>query len=101
MVTSSELQYAYNKFYIQMRLYIWDFEVVESLVDLEMNIYKAIPSILDIKKSLKSLKRLIWNTVKEDETGDFKRSFEKLENLVEEESSTYYSIKKVQEVHTS
>ena len=100
MITSSEIQYAYNKLFIQMRLYVWDFSVVEKLVDLEISIYKAIPSIIDIKKCLKALKRDIWDTVKADETGEFKRAFTKLENLVEKEDSAYYKIRKVQEVHT-
>ena len=85
MTNSAELQTAYNKFYANIRNYIWDFKTVESLAELEIGIYKRFPNIEDVKKSLDKLGVKISKTMQDDE--DFKRSFEKLKNLLSDTDS--------------
>ena len=80
MTNSADIQTAYNKFYKQMRNYIWEFKTVDLLAELEISIYKRFPDIEDTKKILEKLKAKIDKTMSDDE--DFKKAYDKLAKVL-------------------
>ena len=67
MVNSSDIQTAYNKFYVCMRNYIWDFKTVDLLAELEIAIYHRFPNIDETKNLLGKLRSKINKMLQTDE----------------------------------
>lgn len=88
-----ELQYFYNKFYIDMRRYTWEPSVVEELVDFEIEVYKALPDINKVRSTWNKLKRDIKEVYVKD-PGDFEKSVKMIDGIINNvtESSSYLDI---------
>lgn len=59
MISSSELQRSYIELYKELRKYLWDISIVESIARLEVSIFEAFPNISDIKRNLSMLRQQI------------------------------------------
>lgn len=97
MISSKELQNEYVKMYEKIREYIWPFETVKRLADLEVSVYTTFPSPEQIKKDFNTLYLDIRDMFDDDDelkevVEDFKKTIETLE------SETFYSkLNQVQE----
>ena len=96
MISSSDFQLGYNEIYKQMRKYIWDFETIENLVDFELSVYKAIPSIEDVRKSFEVLRRDTRYVEVDDD--ELKSAFDEFSKLIEDDQEIYKKLYQVDEV---
>lgn len=95
MISYSDVQNAYNKLYVSLRKYIWDFSVVEALADLEIAAYKTFPDVADVRSKFYRLRGMISFLFIEDE--DMKKRFDSLGDILEEDI-TFSKINQVNEV---
>ena len=97
MISSKELQNKYIKMYEGLREYIWPFETVKRLADLEVSVYTTFPSPEQVKTDFNELYLNIRDVLDDDE--ELKESVEAFKETVETlESETFYSkLNQVQE----
>lgn len=99
MITATNLQSAYNALYKEVRRYIWDFETVSALADLEVETYQVFPDMEQLSKKLATFKRYVDATdvLRDDE--DVKKAFDEFEELINDEGiELYANLKTFQEV---
>lgn len=97
MVNPKELQIAYNRLYSILRHYIWPLNVVESIAELEISIYKSMPDTWEIKNKLNSLKYKIKNSVDDEGQSIINDCIDKIFDICNSDD-TYYKIYQVSEV---
>ena len=81
MILSTQIQSYYNKLYKQLRKYFWSFQLVENLAYLEMECYKAIPDIENIRIYLEKIKRGCSQELKDDK--DLRGAYESMCTYIE------------------
>ena len=98
MILSSTLQVAYNKFYVAMREYVWPFDIIQELADLEISIYQRFPDLDSVRSNFKHLKDSIMRSdvYKDDE--NLQRAINSLEDSIDESDEVYYDISVYKEV---
>ena len=99
MITATNLQSAYNALYKEVRRYIWDFETVSALADLEVETYQVFPDMEQLSKKFATFKRYVDATdvLRDDE--DVKKAFDEFEELINSEDiELYANLKTFQEV---
>ena len=96
MISVFKIQQKYNDLYTQFRNYIWNYDIVEKFVDLELECYKACPDVLKIRNILTMLESKIHDILMKDE--DFKEVFDDFKDTVQEDDTSYYGIHVVNEV---
>ena len=95
MLNSGMLQQKYNALYVELRRYLWDFEVVETIADLEVAIYTAFPDMDAIKQCIYDLTRYIADATEDDE--ELETALTELTELVYSEDIQYTPITVLQE----
>jgi hypothetical protein len=98
LVPATKLQSLYNKLYIQLRKYIWDFKTVEDLADFEISVYRRFPDKEDIEKVFYRLKRDITTSDIYREDDDLKYAVEAFENQLDETDQFYADLDTFREV---
>lgn len=98
MVPATKLQSLYNKLYIQLRKYIWDFKTVEDLADFEISVYRRFPDKEDIEKVFYRLKRDITTSDIYREDDDLKYAVEAFEDQLDETDQFYADLDTFREV---
>lgn len=98
MVNSAEFRVAYEKFYVEMREYLWDLVTLELLADIEVITYQSFIDVADLEKKLSRLYQSIREVAKEDEY--LQEAYDRFYQLVEDnkESQMYFSLYQVEEV---
>ena len=82
MITSSDIQVKYEKLYEFLMGFLWEFQVVQSLANLEIAIFKRFPDKEEMLKYLTELNRGIsytYNDLADDDKVEFKEAYEDLE----------------------
>lgn len=101
MIASAILQQAYNDLYKQMRNYIWDYEAVVKIADLEVASYMAFPDIDNIRRAYDRLKS---DTSRSDVWSDDKllqKAFDSFEEKLDRADQIFYGLFAPEEVvHT-
>lgn len=97
-ITAASLQTAYNKLYAQFRNYVWEFDIIESLVDLEVEVYQTFPDIDSIKSKYKKLKQEVSYTGAFQYYDELKEVFDAFEESVDDADGLYANIKSFKEV---
>lgn len=95
MISYAEIQNAYNKLYVEIRKYIWDFATVAALADVEIAIYQTCQNLPDIRVKLSRLKSQLMDVLYTDEA--LKKRLEYLEELVYDDK-VYVKLNMVNEV---
>lgn len=95
MISYAEIQNAYNKLYVEIRKYIWDFATVAALADVEIAIYQTCQNLPDIRVKLSRLKSQLMDVLYTDEA--LKKRLEYLEELVYDDE-VYVKLNMVNEV---
>ena len=96
MISASDIQNKYNKVYVQMRKYIWDFQAVEALADLEIECYKSCPSKSSIQAALDRLEYCVKPILLEDE--DFEKALTAFQETLDSGDTFYKRLSSVREV---
>lgn len=96
MISAKKLQNQYNSLYIQIRKYLWPFETVQLLADLEEAIYRKFPDLNQISSILDKFKLRIDSEFKDDE--ELKSEFDKLYDLVKSDDTVFSKLDQVNEV---
>lgn len=95
MITSRILQAAYTDLYVVLSEYIWDFDTVSAIADLEVASYQTFPDIGDIKRKLSKLKQLVQHSDVWDD--DIDAVFSSYEELLED-NEVYADLAQFREV---
>lgn len=85
-VTSLDIQNKYQKLYKFMMKYLWDYQTVEALANLEIECFKAFPDKAAMQKYLEDLKYRIKNTyneLTEDDEPEFEQAFKMMERTID------------------
>ena len=64
MTATANLQILYNRLYKQLRKYIWEFSIVESIADFEVLVYQRFPDVSELKRAYDKLLTDIKHTDK-------------------------------------
>ena len=84
-ITSSDIQVKYEQLYQFLMDFLWEFQVVQALANLEIAIFKRFPEKDEMLKCLKELNHSIsytYNELAEDDKSEFKEAYEKLETAI-------------------
>ena len=84
LTETNQLKTAYNRMYAVLSDYIWDYDIVEALVDVELETYKIFPDIESLRNKLRSLRMLVRQTADESRILDAISTFSDAVDDVEE-----------------
>ena len=100
MISSQDFRNKYEVFYDAMRLYLWPYDILELLGNVEIEIYTDFPDMEKLRNYFSKLKTNIKEVLAEDE--DLAKACKALEDLINEEhdeNSYYYTISRVAEAN--
>lgn len=97
ITTATFLQTLYNKLYVEFRNYVWDFDIVELLSDLEIEIYQAFPNINNVNSKFQELKRQVSFT-EAFHDDSLKDAFINFEDVICDTDGLYVDLKSFKEV---
>lgn len=95
-MNSNEIQNSYVDLYTQMRKYIWPFDVIDILVDLEIESFKSFPDVMKLQELLDRLHREIQSTLSDDK--DFETAYSSFKKLIDDDNTMYKLLEQVREV---
>lgn len=98
MTPATKLQSLYNKLYIRLREYIWDFKTVETLADLEVSVYRRFPSKEEVEKYFYRLKKDIMSAEVYREDEDLQNAVINFENQLDDTDQFYAELTTFREV---
>ena len=84
-LSSEELRIEYERFYDLMRNYLWDYDTLTTLADVEDSIFIAFISPEVLSNNLNSLGRAIREVMKDDE--ELSKSYDALIKLTDDASN--------------
>lgn len=96
MISYADIQHCYNNLYVEARKYLWDFEAVNALADLEIACYKTCQDIEEVTHALDKFLSYAYDVQIEDE--DFAKAVTAFHTLLDDADSTYVKLYKVNEV---
>ena len=97
MMSLTDLTRQYVKFYAALRKYIWPYDTVEKLAELEIAIYNRFPDKDEIKSKFESLYRDIQLECREDE--ELSLAAQSLRDEIYSTDAMYSLIDRVNEVY--
>lgn len=90
-ISSTMLQKAYVDLYKELRNYIWDFRVVDTLTDLEVETFQTFPNVSQLRRYLLLLKQQVSGTDAMNDNESMNKAFDKFEELLAGDDLTVYS----------
>ena len=97
-VSAQEFRNSYEKFYSEMRKYLWPFDVLTQLGELEVEIYSAFFDINKIVALLNKLYSSIKDTFEDDEA--FEKAYNQLKKLADiQDANVYHRLNQVAETN--
>lgn len=90
MINSVRLQDAYINLYSELRNYIWRFDIIELIADLEVAVFTRFQNLDKVKSILNKLYSEIDNIVEDDE--DLKEAFDKFLSILDDANTVYVRI---------
>lgn len=98
MISSQDFRNKYEPFYDAMRLYLWPYDVLEVLANVEVEIYTDFIDRDKLLSDFNKLKNMIRETLNEDE--NLQKACTDLEEVINDETSdSYYLINRVNEIN--
>lgn len=97
MTNSLYLMTAYEKFYSEMRNYLWDVYTLELLADVQMATYKAFIDFDELDRALDKLYQSIRPIASEDEY--LQETYDEFKQCVKDnrEAQAYFTLYRVEE----
>lgn len=87
MISSKQLQTAYNHLYKYLREYIWPANIVSHIADLEIETYKSFPDLEELSSRYNRLKSECLRYIDDDE--DLKAAFEEYREILDSSNELY------------
>lgn len=98
MISSQDFRNKYEKFYDNMRLYLWPYDTLEQLGQVEVDIYSAFINRDKLSSDFYRLSSSLKDVLEEDE--EFNKAYKDLQELVDEEDrDSYHYIQRVEEIN--
>lgn len=98
MIASQDFRNKYEKFYAEMRQYLWSLETLEDLAEVEVDIYSAFIDRDKLSQDFNRLSRAFNEVLTEDEY--FRKAYDDLKELIDDEDhDSYHLLSRVQEVN--
>jgi hypothetical protein len=85
-----DISYAYVKLYRELRNYIWPYETVEHLAELEIAVHNRFPNLHDVRRCFSLLSQDIHRSNIHDE--DLDKAMEQFRSYIESDDSVLYAI---------
>ena len=98
MIATTSLQNSYNKLYVQLRKYIWDFKMVEALAEFEIAVYQRFPDLDNVKRKFNALYSDVRHTDVFDEDEDLRSAFEVFQDKLNDVDTFYADLTTFKEV---
>ena len=98
MLNCADIQVGYNRLYKQVRRYIWSFQAVEALADLEIACYETCLDLDRVRQAFTRFRQYALETMYEDE--ELSKEFERFENLINSDDVPYANLYQIEEVIT-
>ena len=86
---ATDVQNEYNHLYPEVRRFIWPFDTVEALVELEEAVYRAIPDIQEIRRAFSRFNSLVIQTARDDDTDYFEKALQRFQDLIENDDQIF------------
>ena len=96
MISAAQVHSAYVDMYSYLRNYIWAFDTVEALAELEVAAYSRFPDFKEMQNKFNIVYRDIRDVCEEDE--DLKQAVEAFKDIIEQDSEYYAKLEQVKEV---
>ena len=97
MTSVTDLQIKYVDMDEHLRQYTWDFDTVESLAELEIDVYEAFPDIEKVKADFNKLYSNVKEYIEDDEP--LKNTIENFKKeLFKKDTTFYFKLNQVKEV---
>ena len=98
MLASRDFMNKYEKFYDAIRQYLWPYDVLEELAEVEVDIYSAFIDRPKLQQDFAKLRKSIKDVLEEDDY--FRKTTKELEDLVNDEDlDSYHTLVQVGEVN--
>lgn len=98
MIAAAILQSAYNDLYTQLRNYIWDYETVVKIADLEVATYMAFPDIDNIKRAFSKLSVDIKDSDIYSDDEKLQQALDEFDEKLQGADQLFYKLEVPQEV---
>lgn len=92
MLSAKQIQNSYIKLYKQLREYIWPYEVVKDIANLEISCFQTFPSLDDIKLNLSKLKQKCLRYLDIDDDQLVLEEFDDMSELLDSEDTLFAKI---------
>ena len=90
MINSVRLQDAYINLYSELRKYIWRFDIVELVADLEVAVFTRFQNINRVNEVITKLYSEIKDLITEDD--DLNEAFNKFFDIIQDADTVYVKI---------
>lgn len=98
MISSQDFRNKYEKFYDNMRLYLWPYDTLEQLGQVEVDIYSAFIDRDKLSSDFYRLSSSLKDVLEEDE--EFNKAYKDLQKLIDaEDRDSYHYIQRVEEIN--
>lgn len=97
MISSNDLQTAYVNLYKQLRNYIWDYDTVERIAELEIAVHTRFPDINTVRSKFKSIEMDVRDMCQEDE--ELNEAVKRFNEAIQSDDSFYAKLDKLNEVN--
>ena len=98
MIAAAILQSAYNDLYTQLRNYIWDYETVVKIADLEVATYMAFPDIDNIRRAFSKLSVDIKDSDIYSDDEELQRALDDFDEKLQGADQLFYRLEVPKEV---
>lgn len=95
MISSKKIQKAYNDLYEAVRKYVWPFQTVEQIADLEIASYQAFQDLKGLKDKYNKLYSSCQSQIGEDE--DLKKAFDDYKEVIDSDNTVFVKLHQVRE----
>lgn len=98
IISSQDFRNTYQKFYNDVRQYLWPYNVIEEIATVQDDIFTAFIDIEQLRNDFRKLYKSIKEAIDEDEF--LNKSYKELSELIENEyENPYLKISRVEEVN--
>lgn len=98
LINIEELRKAYVTLYVEIRKYIWPFDTVAHLVDVEMQCYSAFPDIVQLRSSFANLRSDVEHEIDLKDDKELSDAINDFQEIIDSDDSFYNLLSAVREV---
>ena len=98
MIAAAILQSAYNDLYTKLRNYIWEYDTVVKIADLEVATYMAFPNIDDIRRAFSKLSVDIKDSDIYSDDEELQQALDEFDEKLQGADQLFYKLEVPQEV---